>query len=378
MRNYYIEDDSGALRTPTNLSGLDPSEPAILQVERALRSIRRDINFESLLHAIETLEPYVASRTLLRDLAEVKPILTAFTDPSPRHDALMNWRLLWTMRWEVIRCVRRRVSDGVSNADEAYLEQARSFLLQLREAFVVDAFNLNYDDLFEREYDWVDGYDPTTECAEFDRSAYAAARSRGDHIMSHLHGSIHFGYAPAEARRPDGKGPPREVVRYRDCSSAQASLHSPPTPTYTDDAIDDAAPIVSGANKVMKFTTAPYSYYYAALQQAAQTNDRFLFLGYGFADPHVNNWVLEAIQHHGSENVRAAVIDYKPPNRNALWRLPATRGFSYLQSRLGAPTLSLHGPRAREFVSEGRLALSSGGFPARRDIAQSIIEFLKD
>lgn len=376
MRDFYIQSEGG-------VSGLAPrmqisSEPAVLQIERGLRSVRDTINFEAILHAVETLEPYVASRTLLHEIANVRPILTAFTDPTARYDSLMNWHLLWTMRWEIIRLVRDRVISGSSNPDVSYLNSTKYMLDALRNNFVVDAFNLNYDDLLEQTHIWDDGFAKEESWSVFDRAAYIRARNDASHLMTHLHGSTRFGYRNEDLEAIRRNGPQRQVVRYADLMAATESLQYPPTPTYTDDVIDDAAPLISGANKVMKFTTAPYSYYFSALQQAAQTNDRLLFLGYGFADPHVNNWILETIHHHGEHCVRAVVVDLKPKDAKESWRLLDNAVFSEVRARLGGSPVNLSNPQVREFVFAGRLGLSGGGYPIRSDIVDAIVHFLME
>lgn len=366
----------GTLQT-IGASLLQPSEPAVRQIDRALRTIRDDFNFETILHAVEVLEPYVAARTLVGGLADVRPILTAFTDPTPRYDALMNWQLLWTLRWDIIRLIRERVIAGSDAARDNYLAGSNATLDMLREKFIVHALNLNYDDLFERSLTWQDGFPLEAEDRiAFDRSAYMAALLSDEHVMTHLHGSVRFGYSIDNSAGVAQTKPQREVIKYATTEAATATLFEPPTPGYTDDVIDDAAPIVSGANKVLKFTTAPYSYYYAALQQTLQQSRKILCIGYGFADPHVNNWIREAIAHHGEENIRLGVMDYRPDNGD--WPLDMREAFREIRDCLKRGPLELEGPAAREFASSGNICLTLNGYPPRRDIARRIVEFLED
>lgn len=379
MREYYIQNGSDPPTPAGAVLGIQPSEPAVRQIDRALRSIRRTYNFETILHAVETLEPYVASRTLLQDLADVRPILTAFTDPTPRYDPLMNWVLLWRTRWEIIRVVRDLVITGSARADARYLESTASFIEKVGDAFVIDAFNLNYDDLFERTHGWSDGFAPVAAgWSGFDRASYVNAFHDDAHTMTHLHGSVRFGYRAEDTSAVKGGPPQRQVVKYAQIGDAGPTLVDPPMPRYTDDAIDDAAPLISGANKVLKFTTVPYSYYFSALQQAAQRNDRVLFVGYGFTDPHVNNWILEAIQHHGEHAVRAVVVDYRPLEQTSIWGLPTNPSFHEIQSRLNGSSLDLESPLAREFIFAGRFGISGGGYPPRGDVTDRIITFLQE
>jgi hypothetical protein len=375
FREYLIREDN--IDKHAGLAFSTPSEPAVAQIERALRSIRSSYNFETVLHAVETLEPYVAARTLVNQLADVRPILTAFTDPTPRYDSLMNWALLWRLRWDIIRLVRLKVLEGSSAPQDCYLRQSGELLSLLRSAFTVHAFNLNYDDLLERDHHWSDGYPRGNEIwTVFDRAAYAESLLSADHVMTHLHGSVRFGYIPSTSSATAYDPTQRQVVKYTEPLDATPSLQYPPAPRYTDDIIDDSAPIISGANKVMKFTTPPYSYYFSAFQQAAQRNDRILFLGYGFTDPHVNNWVLEAVQHHGQKQMRVAVVDYRYPQ--STWLLERNSTFVELTSRLTDGTLDTEGPMSREFVSSGRIGVTVGGYPTRTDIAQKIVAFLKE
>jgi hypothetical protein len=356
-------------------AAVGPSEPAVRHVDRALRTIRDDFNFETILNAVEVLEPYVAARTMVEQLSAVRPILTAFTDPMPRYDGLMNWQLLWQLRWDIIRLVRERVIGGASTASDDYLHGSDAMLTSVRDAFVVHALNLNYDDLLERGHAWEDGFPPTADgWTAFDRARYVAALSSGDHVMTHLHGSVRYGYIVGDRTALIRDKPQRQVVKYAVTEEATRSLQEAPLPSYTDDVIDDAAPIISGANKVLKFTTPPYSYYYSALQQALQSSDRILCLGYGFGDPHVNNWIREAIAHHGETKVRLAVVDYRDPR--GPWPLRDREMFLEVRSRLGP--IDLDGAAAREFVASGNICVTLEGYPPRSDIVRRIVEFLAE
>jgi hypothetical protein len=190
--------------------------------------------------------------------------------------------------------------------------------------------------------------------------------------MTHLHGSVRYGYMIEDPTAVTRDKPQRQVVKYDSTADATRSLQNQPLPSYTDDVIDDAAPIISGANKVLKFTTPPYSYCYSALQQALQTSDRIMCLGYGFGDPHVNNWIREAIAHHGGDTVRLAVIDYRDPNGS--WPTEDREMFKEVRSRLGP--INLDGAAAREFTESGNICVTLEGYPPRRDIARRIVTFL--
>ncbi len=353
-----------------------PSEPAIRHLDRGVRTVRDDINFEHLLHAVEVLEPYVAARTFLSELSEVRPVLTAFTDPTPRYTGLMNWHLLVQLRWDMIRVVRNFVLSGTATPPPRFQQDSDAVMRVLRDAFTMHVFNLNYDDLLERSLHWYDGFDSRApEWSAFDRTGYAnALGSHTHHMMTHLHGSVRFGYITGKPSPVITQRQHRQIVKYSTADAATTTLLQPPEPLYTDDIIDDPAPIISGANKVLKFTSPPYSYYYSALQQVLQRSSRILCIGYGFGDPHVNNWIGEAIAHHGEDRIRMAVIDLR--EHTGEWVLDTRSGFSEVRDRLSRGPLELDDIGSREFASSGGICLTLGGYPPRSDIARRIVRFL--
>lgn len=354
-----------------------PSAPVVSLIIQGLRANGTPINFETILHAVETLEPYAATTTFAQELGNVRPVIASFTDPTPRYNALFNYPLLWHTRWEIVRTVRDAVLNGAINAKPNVLPKIFKFLDGLSAAFLLDVQNLNYDDLLERNRQWADGFIAQDGAfSAFDRAAFLEAQRNGQHTMAHLHGSVLFGYATYSQEAVQYMTSRRQLVKYADAESATKSIeHHPAPPNYTDGVIDEASPIISGANKVLKLGTAPYAYYYSALQAAVQRNSRLLFIGYGFMDPHINLWARETIEHHGEQLARVAIVDYKPPG-DAPWRLQTNPTFAELSQRLGTGRLDLS--KARELITDGRIAVSGAGFPPRSDVAGKLIDWLTE
>jgi hypothetical protein len=191
--------------------------------------------------------------------------------------------------------------------------------------------------------------------------------------MTHLHGSVSFGYG-SKKQRASKEREERAIVKHHTAEAATQSLLDPPNPRYTDDAIDEASPIISGANKVLKFTVPPYSYYYAALQQTLQKSKRILSIGYGFSDPHVNNWIDEAVAHHGEKQTRLAVVDHCADANN--WMLEKRTRFVAIKQKLSVGPLDLSDASVREFSSSGGICVTLNAYPPREDLLLRIVSFL--
>ena len=371
VADFYVI-NGGAIRPALETMGMSPNIPAVRLLGEGLRTIDPDFNYETVLHAIETLEPYVASRTFIPDLVNVRPVITAFTDPAYRYQALFNYVMLWTMRWDIIRCVRDAVIDRTRAPKAEAVNLSTSFISKLRNVFTPEVYNLNYDTLWDDTADWFDGFLPAERFAVFETKKYFDTLEGENPTMNHLHGSVRYGYPErGEIARLDS----REIVKYPDVDEAGNSLRRDniPQPSYTEASIDDAAPLISGGAKTLKFNAIPYSYYHAALQQTYRRSNRLLFIGYGFTDPHINNWAHLVLRH--DENAKVAIIDYRP--KDGPWKLSETGDFVRLKESAGAAGIDLNGNDVVEIAIAGRMAITGHGYPPRSDLADSILSFLE-
>lgn len=355
-------------------AGTPPSIATIELIKRGLLLGRQDLNFEVVLHAIETLETYAATTSHVPKTLHVRPVIAGFTDPMPRFQQLFNHSALVATRWEVIHLIRSTIIESLTNAREDVLSKSRSFIHQLRLAFGLDVQDLNYDTLWDDFGEWVDGFgleerDPSV----FDRGAFVRGLDDGSDIMCHTHGSILYGYPKPGSLL--GTTEPHSLVKYGGPDEASQSIAYLREPRYIESILDEESPIISGAHKVQKLGSAPYSYYYEAFQRAIQRNSRLLLIGYSFSDPHFNRWTLELARIHG-DAAKVAIID-KKPERGVEWSLATNQALCEVARELGSGNFDLANA-PREFMISGRIAISGFGYPLRSDLTKELIEWLKD
>jgi hypothetical protein len=358
--------------SPVHMAGRPPSVATIELIKRGLLLGQQDLNFEIVLHAIETLETYAATISHAPETLHVRPVIASFTDPMPRFQQLFNYSALVATRWEIIHLIRSTIMESLANAPADVTSASRSFINELRLAFGLDVQDLNYDTLWD-SFGLVDGFrSEDTAHSVFDRRAFAQALEDGSDIMCHTHGSILYGYPmPGSSVTME----PRSLVKYQEPEEASQSLAYLREPRYIESILDEEAPIISGAHKIQKLSSAPYSYYYEAFQRAIQRNSRLMFIGYGFSDPHFNRWALELIRIHGNTS-KVAIID-KKPERGVKWSLPINQTFCEVAKQLGNGSLDLTRD-ARELAICGGIAISGFGYPLRSDLTAKLIRWLKD
>lgn len=353
--------------------GKAPSVSTIELIKRGLQLGENRLDFEVVLHSIEMLETYAATRSYSAETLNVRPIIAGFTDPMPRFQQLFNYSALVATRWAVIHLIRSTIVDSLAKPPPDVMTASQAFVNELRLAFDLDVQNLNYDTLWDDLADWVDGFrSKGAGLSIFDRGMFVRALESESNLMCHTHGSILYGYP--EPKSSSAVAEPRALVKYTNAEEASQSLQYFRKPHYIDSVLDEESPIISGAHKVHKLSSAPYSYYYESFQRAIQRNSRLLFIGYSFSDPHFNRWAFELIRIHGND-AKIAIID-KKPERGVDWSLASNQTLCDVRQQLQDGSGDLMRD-ARELATSGRLAISGFGYPLRSDLTKKLIGWLK-
>lgn len=123
----------------------------------------------------------------------------------------------------------------------------------------------------------------------------------GRALYAPLHGSVHFGF-------PDSG--PSEVAWYPDIATAEETWGWDSHALHADRERDLL--MVTGHQKTRHLMGPPYSSYMAAFRRTAFLADRWLVIGYGGQDPHVNATLKQGLALHVAQRrpLTMAVISH--------------------------------------------------------------------
>jgi hypothetical protein len=177
---------------------------------------------------------------------------------------------------------RFRSRCGVIDLESENFQKFSGFINRLNREFNTVFISVNYDNLITQACQGL--FTGFNGHGSFDASAFYSHspfdRSPCGSIY-HLHGSVHFDMVATDRAL-------HEVTWNNDLSVSQNSSgrnygHTTErTPILTSS-------IIAGYGKSNQIQRVPFRNYYSVLDQVALDADAFLFLGYGFADQHLNN-----------------------------------------------------------------------------------------
>lgn len=177
----------------------------------------------------------------------------------------------------------------------------KDFFTQLKNEFQIGIFNLNYDNTILRNFDNLEtGFDPNTNQLKRE-----LLYKKEWNFCYHMHGSVHF----------DMKGGTDNTQMHKinwnnDLHSKFSNNTSGRSSNYTSEGFTiKNSSIVAGYNKTNQILKEPFSQYYMSLDRKIYESDAILFLGYGFADLHLNSQ-LEFIRFNQKKNRKVVIVDY--------------------------------------------------------------------
>jgi hypothetical protein len=292
------------------LSNAVQALPLSKKIIEAIRSQSRypdPLNFEDALFVLEELEAYLDPTSRLRAVRDMKPF---FEWSAILRDIPADWRLFRKERFAVLELLHEHLSR--INADGR--QPLYRWLKPLAERYDLHWFTLNYDILADETINaisldvdkkWYDGFDPLT--LGFRPDQYPAAESVFGPIhlwLSHLHGSLLFGYrdmAPYYAH-----GAPLEIIRMRTPAEAIENwriYHQSFVDGHDDDFSEGniISPLLSGQRKIEKLYSQPYSNYFQAFASSLLGSPHLMLIGYGGLDFHINNWIDQYFRTHNDK-----------------------------------------------------------------------------
>lgn len=196
------------------------------------------------------------------------------------------------------------VAEACETLDDAPATATAMGLRALADAFFLRLFSLNYDDVPVHANvpfytGFVDG-----QGGEPQRFAPAYPWPRDNHTWVQLHGSVLFRMIPGG-----------EPVRFQ--KRTDAAAYAPLAPSLgraQDGSLIVTGPMITGTRKAEKLLERPYGTYLHVFRDELLRCRRWLVVGYGFGDVHINHMMSQARRLHRNDGhpVRAVVVDYSP------------------------------------------------------------------
>ncbi len=354
--------------------------PILPMIYHALTSEFDYVDFELILHAIEQLEPIVASIEDRRRVDRYRAVLSAFVEVNRKLDLLSDASLLLAVRPLIITEIYR-VMTGIPVQSLARPPALHHFIRNLEDEFQLIVFTLNYDDVVDGARDsWFDGFTRPVEQSPggrvwsangFDAQHFNNWREASEPLLVHLHGSVRFGYLRGEF----GTG------KYSDSQAALESVEGTRTgDRYSAGQIVSASPIISGLSKPAKLVhnPEPFGYYYRAFIDSILACERLLVIGYGARDDHINVWLEQFAQNHDEKRkvvwickLDGSSVGERTDEKDMINLLAGPGGFREF--------VNYDDPNGAEKLQTCRaLGLVPSGFPVSPETEAEIVQFLRE
>lgn len=228
-------------------------------------------HFEQLIHVVESLASLYPLPPRERAVDKFRPMLGPFVHPQTPFSSVDGYNY-------VVQATCEFVLSHVANACDQVQVEGHSLVdivKALANAHTFDIFSLNYDDVpvhsgvkFETGY----GDDPF----DFNPLRLEVPRRFGHFQM---HGSVLFGNPLLEPVIP-------KYNSRLEASSKRTSVGS--ANQMQDGHQAPVLPMISGMRKADKVLHEPYATYHGWLRRGLMSSERWLIVGYGGGDHHVN------------------------------------------------------------------------------------------
>ena len=283
-----------------------PLSNKIINTIRSACRYEDPLNFEDALFVLEELEAYLDPTDRSRTVRDIKPF---FEWSDILRDVQPDWRVFRKERFAILELLHDRLSRINHDGRVSY-----HWLRPLVDRYDLRWFTLNYDVLadetinaisLDADKKWYDGFDTITLGFRPDQYPQAEAVFGPIHLwLSHLHGSLLFGYrdmAPYFAH-----GPPLEIIRMRTPADALANwrvYHQSFVDGHDDDFAQGSliSPLLSGQRKAEKLYSQPYSNYLQAFASSLLGSPYLMLIGYGGFDFHINSWIDQCFRTHNNK-----------------------------------------------------------------------------
>jgi hypothetical protein len=248
-----------------------------------LRNFDPSSNFETMLHAIETLYSIKTTgpNTTTRATA------SAFTALLPRWDGIASDELLelYENCLRVLHSTLARSVQAVDRRPGSHYERSAEMLRRFIESFEMRVFDLNYDDVAERMAgDIRDGFTRDDMACRFNYDDLCRDDERVE--WCHVHGSVRY-----EMRQPLHSDP--HIVKHPSFEAATPGFGNSFLAVGQDKEVAPQGPIISSLRKGGKGRFEPFAIYHHRFVTAMLDCPRLLVIGYGGSDQHISDWLYQ-------------------------------------------------------------------------------------
>jgi hypothetical protein len=286
------------------------------------RTLKRRLSSKDLFGGRETFEPNFEE--IIQVVDDIATHLPA-EHISPYGSSLLGPFLTLNRSLQALKPDRKRYSRYASRAREFILQETKrhcdeasdpralplvAALRALGQRARLRLMSVNYDDLpAVSAIDFYTGFVDGQGAAQVFRPVHPWPQDR--HLWCQLHGSLLF--RVRQSMTDVGRYP--EIVRYRSRrEAARRKWIDIDWVAFQDRHVAPVAPIITALRKADAIQREPYAHYAHVFREEALSCDRWLIIGYGGGDDHINTVLSQARRHwreSGREH-RVLVVGFAP------------------------------------------------------------------
>lgn len=297
------------------------------------------INFENLLFTIQSLHSLINDRENKYFNNRLNPFIGNISLPEIERNKILKVPTLYNLA-NLHSCLVDNLLDHIRqlcrNAlpiKKIELNKLRGLLNSIKSEFEIGVINLNYDNVILSALpDLTTGFHPET--LQFDRELLY---KNSWNFLYHIHGSIHFDM------KPDPKKEEMHKIFWNDNLSSTFSQNAAGrNSNTTGEGIQHLnSVIIAGLDKTNQLLREPFSSYFMQLDRKIYEADSILFIGYGFADLHLNSSF--PFVRHDTKYRKVVVIDFADDTQGGLsfrhdsWQFGLFNTIPYNGFEMGTP-----------------------------------------
>lgn len=242
-------------------------------------------DFETMLHAIETLHTIRHSPPGAQILDAFKPVVSAFMDPSPRWRCLTHHHEPGYAAATILRRIATYLAYSQSRVSDEAKDGLRAVIDPLTSEYQLIIANLNYDTIIDDLVPYAaDGF--TDQTSDGMRFAYESLMGAGVGLQTmnlHLHGSLRYALHSDDSTI-------RKFESIETASVRWGALYQQPSQSGE---IMIVGPLISGLRKAEKTLIPPFAQYNHVFVEMLLRHPRLLLVGYGGREAYLSNWLFE-------------------------------------------------------------------------------------
>lgn len=264
------------------------------------------VNFEDLIDMAATLGELLPSSASLHGKAAPnprRPLWAALVNPSPALMSNGNGPKMALAATQACYRVLKNISQHCDKREHApTLPSLVRGLRRIGRKLVLNTFSLNYDDmpLWQNHIRFRTGFvEKGGDPQPFDPGRVVVGGAT--HTFYQMHGSVRFALGGLHGQ---------DIVQFASRLAA-GEKHWLSSGGQSSSRLN--APMITGRHKTEEMLREPFASYHHAFWAAARQINRWLIIGYGGQDQHINQALTSARRLHGSR-FRCVVINFHDAN----------------------------------------------------------------